>query len=520
MIRTESSATFFCMILLFGAGLAAAEGDHDELTWDGPGTCLECHTDEATEVHGSVMYQWQGDSPQMASGPSSQGKIAGGVNSYCINILGNWNACGNCHIGLGAVPGAEPTTSELENIDCLVCHQQAYRRKKVADTFVPDTENMTISMDEAVRTVHEPTRFNCLQCHAKAGGGDAVKRGDLSLAHADTSDSVFDVHMATTGEDLRCQDCHTFSGHRVAGRGSDIRPTDSAVVLECTNCHAQMATPAGHEGSTIDRHVARLACQTCHIPSYAKNASDSAATEATEVHRTWLDSHSQAPPYHPAGTTDNDILPKYRWWNRQNRNYLLHDEATIDPVTSRYPTSRPIGHPSDSESKLYPFKYKTAQQPITNATSRLIALDTSVYFATGDAAAATEQGLVNMGLESTEPFSWIETDTFQMLNHEVSPDGQALRCGDCHGQSARMNLQADFGYGLRGPESTICVQCHGPEDDEMDFEEIHEKHVKDKKFDCSWCHGFNREERSLTSSPAIFLDGFDLGNPYAWTNSN
>jgi len=499
-----------------GQWVLADDEEHSGLTWDGPGTCLECHMDEATDVHGSVMYQWEGASPQMETGPANQGKIAGGVNSYCINILGNWDACGGCHIGLGAMPQAEVTPADLENIDCLLCHQQAYKRKKVDGVFVPDTQAMSITMDEAVRTVHEPVRANCLQCHAKAGGGDAVKRGDLTLAHAATTDTSFDVHMATTGENLRCQDCHTFSDHRFAGRGSDLRPTDSATPLECTNCHAEMATPAGHEGSTIDRHVARIACQTCHIPLYAKNASDSPATEATETHRTWLATHSQTPPFHPASDKANDLTPVYRFWNRRNRNYLLHDEAVIDPATGRYPTSRPIGHVSDPQSKLYAFKYKTAEQPITNSSSRLIALDTSVFFATSDPAAAVEQGLVNMGLSSTEAYSWVETDTFQMLNHEVSPHEQALRCNDCHGASARMNLQRDFGYELRGPESTVCYQCHGAKEDKG-FEEIHEKHVKDKKFDCSWCHGFSRSERALKPSPLLFFDDFESADINAWT---
>ena len=87
-----------------------------------------------------------------------QGKIAGAVNSYCINILGNWDACGNCHVGLGAIPEDDPTPSQLANIDCMLCHQQAYKRKKVDGEFVPDAENMTITMDEAARTVHEPAR--------------------------------------------------------------------------------------------------------------------------------------------------------------------------------------------------------------------------------------------------------------------------------------------------------------------------------------------------------------------------
>jgi hypothetical protein len=79
-----------------------------------------------------------------------------------------------------------------------------------------------------------------------------------------------------------------------------------------------------------------------------------------------------------------------------------------------------------------------------------------------------------------------------------------------------MNLQRDLGYGLRGEKSAICFQCHGAEEDK-DFEEIHEKHVKDKGFDCSWCHGFSRPERSLLPSALIFFDDFESAGADAWS---
>ncbi len=468
---------------------------HDGLTWNGTSTCLQCHTSEASEVHASVMYQWQGDTPHMVNGGPKQGKISGAVNSYCINIAGNWNACGACHLGLGALPEEDPTPAQLANIDCMLCHQQAYSRKKVDGVFVPDTEIMGMTMDEAAQTVHKPVRSNCLQCHAKAGGGDAVKRGDLTLAHANTTDFAFDVHMATTGANLECQACHTFTNHKVAGKGSDLRPTDSDVLLDCSNCHGDMAA-GEHSGEYIDRHTARVACQTCHIPSYGKNAGDSAGTEATEIYRTWLNSHSDTPPFHPVMETANDLTPEYRFWNRFSDNYLLGDVAIVDPDTGRYPTSRPLGDVADPESKLYAFKYKTAQQPITVASHQLIALDTSVFFATADAAASTEAGLANMGLSPSEPYTWVETDTFQMLNHEVSPYTMALQCADCHGNTDRMDLQGGLGYGLKDAAETVCAQCHGFKTSKG-FEANHDKHVKDKKYDCSWCHGFSRPERGL-----------------------
>ncbi len=507
-----------CLMALIGAaGSVRAQNPHAGLTWSGPDTCLGCHEDEAVEVHGSVMYQWHGDAPEVVNGPPAQGKISGGVNSYCINITGNWAGCGSCHIGLGALPGADPNPAELANIDCMICHQEAYRRKKEGGVFVPDLGAMTITMDEAVETVHLPERYNCLQCHAKAGGGDAVKRGDLALAQIATTDNDFDVHMAVTGADLKCQECHTTTNHRVAGRGSDLRPTDSDVAMDCTDCHENMATQ--HPGAARRRHLARVACQTCHIPIYAKNASDTTATEATETHRTWLETHSTAPPYHPASDKLNNLTPVYRFWNGKSRNYLLHETAVIDPVTGRYPTSRPVGHVSNPDAKLYAFKYKTAEQPITNGTSQLIALDTSVFFASHDAQAATEQGLENMGLSSSTAYSWIETDTLQMLNHQVGNEDSALECDDCHSAgNGRIDLQRDHGFEMWGPTETVCRQCHGPET-MPSFEEVHNIHVTEEGFDCSWCHGFARPERGLTPSDALFRDTFDAGDTFAWTQT-
>ena len=64
-------------------------------------------------------------------------------------------------------------------------------------------------------------------------------------------------------------------------------------------------------------------------------------------------------------------------------------------------------------------------------------------------------------------------------------------------QARAVDLAGDLGYALKGPESTVCVQCHEREDEGMSFAKLHDKHVKDKRYDCSWCHGFSRPERGL-----------------------
>jgi cytochrome c len=472
---------------------------HDDMVYAGPGTCLECHNEHALDVFESTHYQWKGETPDMINQAIwLQGKHAGAVNTYCGNIVGNWGACSSCHIGRGAEPEALSSQEQLENIDCMICHQDEYKRKKVDGVFQPDTANMSIDMDEAVQTVHKPTRASCLQCHAKAGGGDAVKRGDIALATAHTADRQYDVHMATTGADLNCQSCHLPVNHRFPGKGSDIRPTDLVGVdLDCTTggCH----NSAPHDSSEINRHTDKIACQTCHIPTYGKNASDSIATEATELHRSWQSGSDHThPPLHPVLVKANNQVPVYRYWNRASDNYLLFDEVYEDLETGTYHTSTPDGAVNDSNSKLYPFKYKTSDYPLRTESNQLIALDTSVFFATADAEAAAIAGLENMGFNWDDEYQWVTTDTYQLLNHQVSPSNDALNCSSCHLNTARMDLQGDLGFAPTSTRATCASGCHSAEKayewefgDYEEFEAHHEKH-QEKEADCRDCHNFDR----------------------------
>jgi len=501
------SVVLFFVYLIFSAPVSAAIEEHQTINeWNGTATCLQCHVTEAQEMFESAHYQWLGKTPYMQDGPDIQGKLDMGVNSYCINTLGNWNGCSACHVGLGARPVSETNRTQLENVDCLICHQEAYKRVKISGTFIPDTKRMSISMVTAARTVHKPTRVTCLQCHAKGGGGDNYKRGDLALAHGNTTDNAFDVHMATSGENLNCQSCHTTAQHRIAGRGSDLRETDLDVAMDCSTCHTEKVS-GGHDNPALNTHVARVACQTCHIPSYARNASDTSATEETETHRDWLDPHvTGSGAIHPTPTMAGDLLPRYAWWNGTSVSYLLYENAVIDHFTGRIATSSPVGDIADSKAKLYPFKYKTATQPLVTAYNQLIALDTSVYFGSGDAASATMAGLVNMGYSSNEPFTWVETDTMQLITHEVAPKTAALDCISCHTTATnRMDLTGVLGYQLKDSRSVVCSQCHEQKDGEdgPEYIWIHSEHVQDEGFDCSWCHTFSRPERGLQPSPII-----------------
>ena len=78
----------------------------------------------------------------------------------------------------------------------------------------------------------------------------------------------------------------------------------------------------------------------------------------------------------------------------------------------------------------------------------------------------------------------------------MAPNEEALDCSSCHSDGGRLDFAA-LGY---TPKETgksgrpLCASCHGDESDEWSsnelFTKVHEKHVTDKKYDCSACHVF------------------------------
>lgn len=468
---------------------------HAGLTWSNyPESCVTCHSGEASEMLQTTHYRWLGDTPDMINATgTSQGKLTNAVNSYCINILGDWPVCGSCHVGRGARPDA--AAADPSNVDCLVCHNESYasQRARMADGSMGVAE----PDDTLVQNISLPVRGNCLYCHAKAGGGDAVKRGDFSLAIISNADRNLDVHMNTSGANLSCQDCHVFEAHRVIGKGSDLRPTDDpsrGSEVDCVTCHTGKRTQSGHGTDKINDHVARVACQTCHIPVYAK--------VETEIFRDWQIHHDGRPAIngtagHPYTEKMSDLIPLYRFWNRKSDNSLLGDDAsrTYNGDLGTWPTSTPAGDVSDG--KLYPFKYKTAVQPKTVDSNLLIVLDTYEYLkGSGNVETAVQNGLSNMGYSRSTAYEWVTTDTYQLLNHGISPSTDALQCNDCHRSDIFMDLAGDLGYQLKADQRTVCSQCHEAESSSS-FDWVHGKHVDSEGYDCSNCHLFSRPERGL-----------------------
>jgi hypothetical protein len=250
-----------------------------------------------------------------------------------------------------------------------------------------------------------------------------------------------------------------------------------------------------------------VACQACHIPLYGKKAADAVLNtttgfgdQKTETSRTWVTPEWSVANnrWEPTVVKANNIKPVYAFFNGTSWVSDLNDVPVLDPATSAYKISRPVGAINTAGSKLYPFKYKTSMQPRHIASGKLIALNTSVYFSTANVASAVQSGLTNMGLNAADAYDFVKTDEYQMLNHTVSPKASALACTACHGATpTQLNLKT-MGYVLKGTEAVVCSQCHSQKSN-PGYLSVHSKHVQSLKKDCSFCHSFSRStERSLS----------------------
>ena len=516
------------------AGAQTAAEAHATITeYNGPSTCVACHESQALAMHASVHYQQTGPTPNVTNIAGNAGKSELAFNSYCGTPNTSSRAtCASCHVSYGQYPTPVATTEQLNNIDCLMCHQDKYLRTAappyelvpvvgadgqpstiqvpVEDEFgffyMPDEAKMTISALEAARTVHPTTRASCLRCHAGASGSDGGKRGDLSSVTVDPPRSS-DIHMSSSGENLTCAECHDAGNHRVRGRGLDLRPNDVPDRFTCAHCHSD--TPHGDSTSTKtvsqDLHANRVACQACHIPSFAKDIS-------TELVRDWVHPHysetacSGQGGWVPGETRASNVIPSYQWFDGTSYVYALGQVHLLNE-SGEYAMGVPNGSVDSDGAKIYPMKEHRSVTGQHDASGELIPHSTFTFFTTGDFLKAVEEGMARVGMGGS--YSLVNVHTYQTINHGVEDDDNALQCGDCHtdplakrplaGGPARMNLVADFGYELKGPREQVCAQCHRLKDSKG-FIATHDRHVKSQEYDCSTCHNFTRPERGLSTT--------------------
>ena len=439
--RAGTMSVIVTLALLASPALAEDHSEYVEGPFEsGPEvteTCLFCH-DDAEEVMQSTHWTWA--QPRDGDGGELHGKI-NAFNNFCIAVSSNWPRCTSCHAGYGW-EDASFDFDDPNNVDCLVCHDRSgtYRKDPAGAGAPADDVDLTVA---AQSVGGPPTKKACGNCHFYGGGGDHVKHGDLDSSLLDAS-YEFDVHMSADAMDFSCQDCHTTEDHQIAGNALAVSP-DHGNAISCLDCHGSEP----HEGRLLNQHQ-RVACQTCHIPAFAKG-------RPTKVHWDWSEAGQDLPeqtdeyglPTYSKKkgrfVWDKNVEPTYAWYDGTASVYALGE--TFDPAEPLV-LAAPNGSVDDPDAKIHPFKVHTGRQIYDRERNVLIVpklYGDGGYWEDFDWAKAAELGMASVDQPFSGDYGFADTKMYWRLNHMIVPGELALQCRDCHARGESLDWQA-LGY--------------------------------------------------------------------------
>ena len=407
--------------------------------------CLSCHTERGHEIMATSHWNWERDEEMTGKGVVPLGK-KNILNNFCIGVKGSEGTCTRCHIGYGWKDDSFDFT-EPNNIDCVVCHDQTGTYKK--GKGMAGHPDPSVDLNYVAQNVGEPSRDNCGVCHFWGGGGNNVKHGDLDQAMSNSEcTTTLDVHMGADGEDMNCVDCHVTYKHEMQGKVYALS-SENKDRATCVQCH----TEEPHINKILNDHGARIACQTCHIPVYAK-------ANATKMIWDWstagrLDEDGHAMHENDAYGNHNylsikgnfvyndDVIPDYMWFNGTANHMLIEDKIDTIPVqmNTLYGSYLDKGAKKQSleASKIWPVKVHRGKQIYDTINMTLIQpklwapnKGEGAYWLDFDWDEASRIGMELAGMPYSGAYGFIETEMYWPLNHQVSSADKALKCIDCH----------------------------------------------------------------------------------------
>ncbi|MBF0431828.1 MAG: tetrathionate reductase family octaheme c-type cytochrome [Fibrobacteria bacterium] len=423
--------------------------------------CMSCHTERHKEILASAHWNWERVEYIRGRGIAYSGKKSV-LNNYCIGSNANEQACAKCHIGFGM--SSEFDFENARNVDCMVCHDNSDEYLKgSAMAGYPDR---SVNLTKVAQSVGLPKKINCGSCHFYGGGGNNVKHGDLEDALASCERTV-DVHMAATGINMECVACHTAENHNMKGKLYSVS-SDNINRSTCEQCH----TEEPHFNAVLNAHFDKVACQTCHIPIYAK-------VNSTKMSWNWSEAGKMkdGKPFHEEDEFGNhtylsikgkftwgkNVKPDYVWFNGTADHYLLGDKVTSIPVQMNTLN----GSYKDPGSKIIPVKIHRGDQLIDKQNRYLI--QPKLYAAqTGDSAywkdfdwnESSIAGMERVGLPYSGAYEFVETEMYWPVNHMVSPKEMSLECADCHRRETG-RLAALAGFYLPGRDRSSVLDVLG-----------------------------------------------------------
>ena len=411
-------------------------------------TCIHCHPGETETFMKTVHWTWS--KKQTVNGKSvAYGKKNAIGSSFCFALPSNWPGCTSCHAGYGWSDGTFDF-SRKENIDCLVCHETTGSYKKFPSAAGhPVYEGETreaptgtawepADLAAAARSVALPNRTACGACHFYSGGADNAKHGDLAASLANPTPEI-DIHMGGNAR-LTCESCHQAANHDVKGEALSVSSSSAPRAFNCGHCHQGKI----HKSVALNNHLKRVACQTCHIPTFAKGT-------PTVMSWDWSTAGKDGKPEEAGkeGTSlklydkargdlvlAQDVKPAYFWYNGATDRVYLGDK--IDPSKVVQLTA-PKGERRDPDARIFPFKIMTGKQPYDVENRTLVVANIfglpgseTAFSTTFDWNKAIAAGMKAAGEPYSGKFGWVQTSMVWSLNHMIAPKEKALRCPDCH----------------------------------------------------------------------------------------
>ncbi len=487
----HASASVFASLLLAGGLLIAgvngaaasapktATADHSKFkelqrSFDsGPEVtkaCLSCHTEAAKQVHRTKHWTWEFINTENNQKLGKKNVL----NNYCISIPQNTPFCTTCHVGYGWKDKHFDFTAQ-EKVDCLVCHDTTGTYRKVPGTggmaFGKDMELPPgsgrivkgIDLQMIAQEVGKTSRDTCGACHFYGGGGDGVKHGDLDSSLT-TPDADLDVHMDALGLDFTCGTCHATSSHDVPGSrytptavdkgGKHIRGklNGNGNPATCVACHDNTPHKTGDHAARLNHHAKKVACQTCHIPEFARGGVPtkmlwdwSTAGQLDADGKQFVKKDEKGKIIYESRKGDfinaTNVKPGYRWFNGEI-TYTLTDDK-IDPSQQPIGINRINGSPNDGKSMIWPMKIMHGKQPYDAVNMNLVTPHTAGnddygYWKNLNWAKAIESGMKDSGLPFSGKVDFVSTEMYWPITHMVAPKGKSLGCTECHARNGRL----------------------------------------------------------------------------------
>ncbi|MGC9450788.1 MAG: tetrathionate reductase family octaheme c-type cytochrome [Oceanipulchritudo sp.] len=415
-------------------------------TYNGYASCKGCHPGVDTGIMESLHWTWE-MTDAFTGNPVGKINV---INNYCVAVPSNEPRCTSCHIGIGWKDNTFDHT-DGDQIDCLICHDGSGTYEKISTGGGDPVEGLDYNLITGSITA-DLTRNNCGICHFYGGGDDGVKHGSMDSSLADPSREV-DVHMGGVA-DMSCTVCHSQGAtHNIVGSRYSKGTLDNAL---CQNCHADPHADS-ENGGTLDFHGSKVACQTCHIPAYARGG------KATKMFWDWTTAGTkEAQEFDADGnviydkkkgsfTWAKNVVPEYVWFNGNVTHVTLDDTFMEGEVVT---INKLEGDKDDPNARIFPVKRFTGIQPYDAGTGKLAIpnlmpypadTDTDAFWKAFDWELALTSGMEYVGRTFTGPVGNIATEMFWIQNHMVAPKAQALQCYDCHSTYGQLQFAA-LGY--------------------------------------------------------------------------